>query len=218
MHNVLGFGFLAFAFASTASAQNLVSNGDFTSDITTSWTAENAGGTGVTGSGVYDDDSGSATVGSARLNLAESGPGSTGVVQGLNQCIAAPGSPPWDFGGRIRFTLDNPGAGGPNLAFIAVQFYAGANCTGSQTSQLLFTGSGTSVNGFVDGVAVANWERVSQTGFADPMPGGSATASVRIAARVQTDGTGDSLSALFDGMFFGPAGTTPVSLQSFSVE
>jgi hypothetical protein len=207
---------LACAVAATASAQNLVANGDFTTDITTSWTTETAGGTGVTGSSVWDADSGSAAIGAARLSLSEAGPDSGGTVQGLSQCLDAPGAGPWDFGGRLRVTLDTPGAGGSNQFFLAVQFFNAANCAGGSNSTLL--SSGSPVGGFVDGAVVADWVQLAQTNVADPLPGGSPTLSVRIAARSQTDGAGDALSVLFDSLYFGPAGTTPVGLQSIAIE
>jgi len=210
--------FVALVLALTAggevSAQNLVVNGDLTATLTP-WTIENAGG-GATGSTQWDNDSGSATVGAVRLTLTEPlGGGTGGTNQGLSQCIASPGPPPWDYGARF-LGVANTNAGGPNLIAMAVEFFNGANCTGGSTTNLLTSGS--AVSGTLDGAPVNGWQRTSGEQAIDPLPGGLATVSVRVAGRIQSDATGDDIDFVFDSFYFGPDGTTPVELQSFAVE
>lgn len=200
-------------FGSAAHAQNLVVNGDFTSDLA-SWNVE-AAGPGATGSSTFDADSGSAAVGGARLLLSDD-VGTFGVVQGLNQCIATPGLAPWDFGARRRVVTDTDVGGGPNSFILVVHFYSSGDCTGTNSSEIVSIG--TPVNGILDGMVVADFEQLASTQLTDPLPGGNPTNSVRVALRVQADALGDQIDAVFDSVYFGPDDTTPVELQEFRID
>lgn len=197
-------------------AQNLVVNPDLTIGLG-GWTTSNASGPGVTGSTAWDSDSGSSTNGSARLTLSEAGSGSGGTAQTLFQCISALPALPWDFGVRRFVASDSDGIG--NSALASAQFVAFANigCSGSSSTIGVLDSPGSVIPGQVDGAA-QSWGQLSGTVAGDPMPGGSATASVRIGLAVQTTSTGDSINALFDSVFFGADGTTPVDLLDFGIE
>jgi hypothetical protein len=186
-----------FVRSGEAFAQNALTNGDFTSDLS-GWTLIDV----ATGTTSFDGLSGSAAVGCARAILASPGAGNT--IQGLAQCIDITGiTPPYDFGGRT-FTNSSSGSSGLN---IIVEFWTGASCTGSQVSDSPATG------GLVPGTP-GDFFQWADTGVANP----NSAVSVRFVAQVETNGATDTIDVSFDSLYFGPAGTTPVSLQAFTVE
>jgi hypothetical protein len=50
------------------------------------------------------------------------------------------------------------------------------------------------------------------------LPGGNPTQSFQIFALIQTDSNGDVSEEVWDKIFFGPAGTTPVELLEVGVD
>ena len=92
------------------------------------------------------------------------------------------------------------------VARFTLTYITGANCIGIGINDQL-----TSAN-------TGAWETLTAQVNADPLPNGVPTASVRIAAFVETAFDGNQITARFDKLFFGPDGTTPVTLQSFGVE
>jgi hypothetical protein len=123
---------------------------------------------------------------------------------------------PWDFGARRRVVTDTNAGGGGNSFILVVHFYGSGDCTGLNTSEI--DSSGTPVNGILDGVLVADFEQLADTQLTDPLPGGNPTNSVRVALRVQTDTGSDLIDAVFDSVYFGPDGTTPVELLEFRID
>lgn len=201
---------LAGLLGTAASAQNLLPNGDFTGNLA-SW-SQFGPMAPATGSAVWDDDSGSPTVGALRIQLSDNGVGGAGLT--MRNCIAvSTGSLPlpWDFGARLVIVNE---VNAPEF-LVAAQFYPGAGCTGTQASfQLSSTGL---VAGQLDGAA-NTFTQFEGTRVTDPMPGGSPTASMRMAVTVATGGATTTGEAVFDRVYFGGDGTVPVTLQSFAVD
>jgi hypothetical protein len=184
----------ALTCSATARAANLVVNPDFTADITTAWTSSGTGGAAVWNSGL-----GSPTPGSADLVAVYAG---VYVTRSLTQCvaIAAPGN--FDYLTRT-YTGSNVG----NAVFHSqVTFFGGGSCGGSNLGTSV---AAAAVN--IDG----SWWEYSLTNA--PLPATTVSALVELFV---DSGTTESSSSniLFDNVRFGPAGTVPVELQSFSAE
>jgi hypothetical protein len=180
--------------ASTGAAQNLVTNGQFHTDIN---------GWALLGSGsqAWDplDCDGNPSSGSLRVMATVAGPPASTTSQ---QCIPVSPSGTYELGGHIRFP-SGQGAGG--IAAVGLRMYANLTCT---PPWLALTQTAT-----VSSQTTDTWVKV----FASGLNLAAGTVAVGVDAAVGLSG-GPSLSALFDRMRFGLDGTTPAQLQDFTVE
>jgi hypothetical protein len=172
-----------------AQAQNLVANADFDAG-TADWTPATSNPAGTTF--VADANDGWPSAPSGRL--AGTGAG-TGQVDA--DCIAI--TPAQDVDLFVNLSLH--AAGSANALLLA---YGDATC-GAQIGAPRTT-AGTDVP-LADG-----WTQQSLQGIA--LPAGTQSVLVKLIA----SSTGGGFDASFDRVHFGPAGTTPVTLQAFGVD
>ncbi len=119
------------------------------------------------------------------------------------QCVTGiSGNAAYDYGVWMRLTT----ASGPNpgLPIVFLSWYSSADCTGQSAGA---TAGGTTGSG--------TWTRIAVPGSVAPV-GTQSAAFMMIAGEYGDSGT--QVGMEFDSAFFGPAGTVPVELQSFSVE
>lgn len=180
--------------AGPAIAQNLVVNGEFPTDVA-SWSA----GSGATIEWHPLDWAGSPASGSIRVTFAALATGAAGAFQ----CVPFDPPVPFEMGARARIPLPQATIG---TAFVSVVTFANTTCSGSPLGAAN-TGSLTTSTPEV-------WVDLFSTGLT-PAP---RTRSVGVLLLVTKDQVEGALSVLFDRVVFGPAGTTPVALQSFAVE
>jgi hypothetical protein len=187
--------------ASTAWADNLLSNADFAIDAA-GWTIEVSGN--ATASVVAVD--GSPAGGALEMSVTgtdEFDPGSVTV----SQCIPSFGPGPWVFGGRLR-QVSSTGAFTQGLS---VDFLAMPNC-GVGLTHATYADPGASVPG-VQG----DYVQYGGTVATDPLPGGGPTQSVYVSYQLfSTFGT--TTVFRLDHVYFGPPGTAPVGLTNFKVD
>lgn len=180
---------------SAASAQELVANGHFHTDLG-GWTHA-GGGTQAWSALDWEANPGS---GSARVTndfaVANINTGSVSCI-----ALAAPGT--YEVGGHIRIP-SGQGLGGS--AFVRVSWFPNAFCdnpaTASATGELVFT------------TTTDTWVPTLNAAVAIP----AGMQSVRVSMNVTKLPANGSLAVNFDRVRFGPAGTTPVELQGFRVE
>ncbi len=188
----------ALVLAVPASAQNLLTNPDFTTDLS-GWTA-----TG-NGTSLYLSSQGSTALGSADLGADQD------MSITLSQCIAVTALSLYD----LRTDTHTVSGAGQNGVF--VRFFSGAGCTGSDLGSLP-TDTTVSVPNPVDGTS---WLRRTRSSLA--APAGAVSASVQLFVSVISSkspkplGGGFTAEVYFDHAFFGAAGT-PVTLQSLDAE
>ena len=180
--------------ATPALAQNLVVNGEFPVDVS-SWSA----GPGATIEWNPLDWAANPASGSIRVTFVALATGAAGAFQ----CVPFDPAVAYEMGARIRFPLPQATTG---TAFVTVFLFANPTC-----SPPAIGGANT---GGVSTQTPDVWVTVFATGL-NPPPG---TQSVGVQLFVAKDQVKGALSALFDRVVFGPAGTTPVELQSFAVE
>jgi hypothetical protein len=186
---------VACAFtAAPAFAQNLVTNGEFHTDVS-SWSA----GPGATIEWNPLDWAANPASGSIRVTNVSLATGAAGAFQ----CIPFHPAVPFEMGARVRIPLPQATIG---TAFVTVFSFANPTC-----SPPAIGGANT---GSVSTQTPEVWVNLFTTGL-NPPPG---TQSVGVRLFVAKEQVKGALSALFDRVVFGPAGTTPVELQSFAVE
>lgn len=180
-----------------AAAQNAVPNPDFDTNDVSAWdlypdlTVQWA-------AGPVDDAFGSPSSGSARVVNSAAG----ALNSGPSTCLATPvtGGAPYDFGATIRVPTGQPATG---QAFVYVYWWGVAGC-----------GSLVDVSATAAVAADGAWHLSTLTNVVAP----PTAQSVSVILQVYKNVAGGTFEAYFDRVFFGPPGTTPVSLQGFSAE
>lgn len=178
------------AFCSRVFAQNMLENGTFDTDLS-GWTAD----PGDTPVWFAEDCCGNVNSGSARLSV------SVTESEALNSnCVGVTAGDSYDVRAMTN-TLPLLGAFLSN-AFVNVIWVADASCVGAGIAE-------STLN--ID--TTPGWRQVGETIIA---PDGAAGVIVQLAAHGQGLSTG--VDAYFDDVRFGPAGSVPVTLQSFYVD
>lgn len=177
-------------------AQNVVPNANFDTNDLTAWTVyPNLSMTQVPGADAFGNPaSGSAHVVNSAPTAYNAGPGA---------CFPSTvtGGSLYDWGATIQVPSGQSATG---QAFVYVYWYSSTGCVSGYLGA-----DGTPVVA-ADGA----WHLSTVTSFAAP-----ATAqSVAIYLQTYKDVAAGTFEAYFDRVFFGPAGTTPVELESFSAE
>ena len=178
--------------AETAMAQNQVSNSNFDTVIPPwSGTAPD-----VTWSSV--DFQGSPSSGSALLT----NPHGAGGEIHMNQCAGGvTGGATYHLGGRVFIPGGQTTTGN---AEVSVVWYLGSSCAiGTEISEV--SGGTTTTTG--------SWQSLAGILMAPPTAGGA----LLRAANTKSTGDGNFI-VHFDRLYFGPPGTTPVTLEGFSVD
>jgi hypothetical protein len=121
----------------------------------------------------------------------------------VTQCVAGVPSDPYEVGTRVRFPSGQAETG---IAVIRTFFFDNTTCAfpafgGVVAPPVASTTPDTWIDSFVTDVT--------------PPPGAFSTLVTLYVVKTEAGGT---LSALFDRVVYGAAGTTPVELQSFAVE
>ncbi|MEO5559783.1 MAG: hypothetical protein ABIR10_08915, partial [Dokdonella sp.] len=107
----------------------------------------------------------------------------------------------YDLGAWIRLTT--PSGFEPGLPVIGLSWYSAADCSSP---------SGYSATRSAE---PATWTRIAISGVVAP----EGTHSARIFLMAGATGLAGTLVGMeFDSAFFGPAGTVPVELQSFTID
>jgi hypothetical protein len=108
-------GLVLWCSAASASAQNLLTNPNFDTDLS-GWSVFGA---------VFDGTAGSPTPGSAKFTASVAGTNAT-IFSGLTQCVSGiVAGTSYDVSGQLRLSSAPPGG----TAFVAVAWYTGAACT-----------------------------------------------------------------------------------------
>ncbi len=181
--------------ASTAAAQDLVTNGYFDSTVA-SWT--HAGG----GTLSWDplDWRAQPASGSARVSNTFGG---SNINTGAGECIALASAGTYELDGKVRFPSGQASSG---TAYVGVSWYSNATCTNPPTA--------STNTALVSSATTDTWVDVLNGSVAIP----ASAQSLKVTLSVAKSSAGGSLLALFDRVRFGLVGTTPVELQDFSVE
>jgi len=173
--------------------QNLLVNPDFTT---------NGSGWTVSGSGTFDNASGSPTPGSFHLS------NSSGSVS-VSQCVSPFTPQHIDLFARFYSPTS------ASLALVSAVAYDGLNCTGS-----VVVGTTVNTNGAASGFSgsfnggAQTWNEVSTLNQGLTTLG---IQSVQVAFGVLSS-AGPAEDVWFDLIRFGPAATLPVTLQEFHVD
>jgi len=221
------------AFPAWGAGQNLVVNGDFNGDIT-AWKIVRGAGVEV-----WDPLDSQNNPASGSLHLTNIGVGPDAfTVSG--QCIVLTPSDTYEFGTNIRF----PAGSVPGMASVVVGWFGNPCCAGtplaagnsppvpSTTTEVWvesFTPALAAPPGTVAvGVGVGLLQGASPGAALDAAnlrwpenPACPDSAPAPAASRVRPPAAGQRgapLEALFDRVRFGLTGTTPVRLESFSVQ
>ena len=146
------------------------------------------------------------------------GAGASGSVEGtsqtgtapptiLAQCIAVPpGS--YDYGAWIRVTNLPAGIGADKLPRVDVIWWTDANCTGTPSVAIPRP----------PGVDSPTWQSVGMGNIVAPgAPVATQTALIMFLVP-NADDAATTVTARFDNAIFGPTGTVPVELQTFTVD
>lgn len=181
--------------AGSAAAQTAVVNGEFNADPT-------IGGNGWTQGGAFGSSQNVAD-GSPAAPSVQLATSSQAVDDQLLQCVdlttvALSGVTVFDFGARIK-----------NIQFVGtatmtVDFFPNANCTGGTTGSSTTNASAGATNGFTE---------FTRSGAA--RPGGTSGARITLNLHDGSSNPDNGAIARFDHVFFGPAGTVPVTLTKF---
>jgi len=229
-----------FAFPSWGAGQDLVVNGDFNGDIT-GWKI-------VRGEGVevWDPLDSQNNPSSGSLHLTNTGAGPNAVTVS-GQCIELTPSGTYEFGTSIRFPSGSVGGvGSVVVGWFGNPCCSGSPISAANSPPVFSTTTDTWVESFTPAlaappgaVAVGVGAGLLTFGTGAPeaavaaftiaegrWPGSPACpesarggGTRREASRAPAaPGAGASLEALFDRVRFGLTGTTPVRLESFSVE
>lgn len=161
-----------------ASAQNLVSNGNFDTNVI-GWVPESAA------SLEWDGALGSPGPGSARITNTDAGPGQG---HGISQCLGTvTAGRLYNWGGRLYFPSGQARTGSVQ---IGLRWLNGPGCTGSDISQPRLSTT-----------AQSSW--VPLTASNQPAPAGAVSVQfVAFTSKVEAGGT---LAGNFDTLFFGPS-------------
>lgn len=182
---------IAFASgASPASAQNLIGNGGFDTDLSgwvdgplephgSSWSSSDCCGNGNSGS--------------AHLL------GSVFSTELDSACIAVSGATSYDFVVQIN-TLPS-GSVGPAGASANLAWFSQENCTSQIDIQMMDLG---------------NSQAWRQTGATFTSPSNAHAVMIQLVS--VGGGLSNGTDAYFDDVRFGPPGTVPVTLQSFDID
>lgn len=182
---------LLAAAAGGASADNLVTNGSFasniqgwsaTSDATATWTPEDA--TGGSGSG------------SARV---VNGAQAAGAIAGLSQCLAVRAGQSYGWGARVKVSAPSGVS-----AFVTLSLFDGGACGGTELARSSTDGP----------VSSGDWELVSAKAVTAP----AGALSARVLLAVQKASVGGTAEGLFDDAFVeGPPQSALVVPASASI-
>jgi hypothetical protein len=164
--------------SSIALAQNLLTNPNFNQNIS-GWTAIPAG----TATWDATDIDASPSSGSARVT-------NSGSQAQFQQCVAVSPGAKYDLIAHMRIPSGQAGTG---AAFIAINYYASAGCSGASRGSS--STSGVSETG--------RW--LGDSLFARPSINGDALSAM--VSLVVTRTTGSTFAAQFDSIQFGPAGS-----------
>jgi hypothetical protein len=195
------------AASAAASAQNAVLNPDFDTD-TANWVLANPSASTPGAVFERDADSGSGSpLGAANLVYSRPTGAAIGEVSIWTLCMAATGNTMLEFGGQVQHAT-NPVGSTVNLILL---MWTDGTCTAGQT--VAPGAPGTTVPGTVDGAGPVDYTR-----WTGSTTTGAGVQSMRILV-ANSPGADDTLSrALWDRLFVGPPGTTPVELQEFDVD
>lgn len=127
----------------------------------------------------------------------------TTVFVVLLVALAIPATAPYELGTRVRFPSGQTSSG---LVAIRTFFFDNTTCT--------FPSFGGVVGPNVTSSVTDTWADSFITGV-NPSPGALSTL---VAIYVVKNEAGGTLSGLVDRVVLGPAGTTPVQLEFFTVE
>lgn len=197
---------LCFAWSQSAAAQNAVANPDFTTDLS-NWSIANP--IGQTPGAVFsqDPDTGTgAPLGAADLQYARPTGAATGELSVWTDCMPVAANTLVDFGAQARLV-----SGAPNATINVVLFvWDNAICTfGLSFNQAT---PGATVAGTLDN-APADF-----TQWTGSITTGASAQSMQMFLVVIPGADDNPSRAVFDRVFVGPDGTTPVELMTFSVE
>ena len=133
-------------------------------------------------------------------------PSTTGDFDIWTNCMAVTGNTALVFGGQMNFVTHPAGSDSQ----VALFLYTSNDCTTGFSLHLAT--AGTTVPGTVDGVA-ADFTR-----FAGSLTTGASDQSMRMFLEINPGASDTPTRAVFDRVFVGPPGTTPVELLSFDVD
>jgi hypothetical protein len=188
-------GFVLATAAASAGAQNLMTNPDFSADLS-QWTIRTTGSATVT----YVSDSGSPAEGAVHLTA------TNGDTAQLKQCVALTATT-LDLIAReyIAESVSVQTAGAD------VTVYDQPDCVGNIVGFFAFNPE--PVTGYFQGTVAPGWNQISAAHEdVSPFVPASALVSVFVVAA-----GGGSADYYFDNVRFGPSGTLPVKLQAFDV-
>lgn len=192
---------LCLAWVLPAAGQNQILNPDFDVDVN-NWTP-NSGNTTVS----HDADSGvGSPLGAASLEFAASG--ADGAAMYSNCVLVAPAAK-LKFGGLGRLHVD---LGGGSIS-VRVSFYSTTNCASASFLGSHHATPVSQTSGTVDGASGLAFTRY-EGGIVSP----PAVQSMRVSASFLAGGGIGVHRVLWDRMYLGPPGTTPVELESFGLE
>jgi len=121
----------------------------------------------------------------------------------LIECVAVTENASYDYGAWIRLTNRPPGSE-PGLPGVSATWYGSSDCSGTPI------GAGASA-----GTEALVWTRIALP--SNIAPAGAQSAAFALNIGVSGD-AGVMVTAEYDSAFFGPSGSVPVGLASFSVE
>ena len=193
-----------------AGAANLVADPDFATDPTSTWNPTTQSNAGNSASWSWDQTSGSPTKPGALHLIA-----TNGATARASQCVVWPGGSAIDLIFRRYIISETPASGGGfNSEYVDFIAYDQLGCTGNSVGG--FASSVTpGIAGFYNGAATTQWEEIS--GLNLPVSPSIPTVSILVSIYVNAGASG-AIDDLFTDIRFGPAGTTPVRLQSFDVK
>ncbi len=199
------FVLVASLAAFPATAQNLLTNPDFTGSLS-GWSTSSFASSTAT----FGGSTGSTALGAAILTA---GPGAERGVRGphgsnpyviLRQCVSPIEAGSYD----LKAHTHTSNASGDASNQVAVVLWDGLDCGGNPIDELA-----TNANADFSGISPTNWTERSRSAMTFPQE----TMSVAVELLVDAGTQPSSTTVYFDHVFFGLAGT-PVTLQSFDAE
>jgi hypothetical protein len=179
-------------------AANLLINPNFATGLS-GWVLSKDTSSSVT----FDATSGSPSKGSAHFQSAN------GDAAQLRQCIAIPALSHIDFIARLHVVSAPSAFSGVS---VLVNAFSNSHCTLPSSRSLEATGSTPGFAGFLNGAAQM-WDEVSALN--QPLPEGTQSVSVTLYA---ISSSGFDEDVYVDSILLQPTATSPVTLQSFSVD
>jgi len=119
------------------------------------------------------------------------------------ECVAVTENASYDYGAWIRLTNRPPGIE-PGLPSVSATWYGSSDCSGNPIGPAALAGTESLV-----------WTRIALP--SNIAPAGAQSAAFALNIGVSGD-AGVMVTAEYDSAFFGPSGSVPVGLASFSVE